>query len=179
MAENKGIPPNLAPRVLELAGEGRTTRQIAEALLTDHGIKVSHVAVARLLKATREERAGVAKTVVREKLAATIAPDLDALASETQRVRRLCLRLYNRATRSESEELTGMAKAYFAGAEQLRKNIETTMRLAGADTPDDSLTELAAAQARVAGRIDRLAAAGRESEGAAGTGADPDGAGGA
>lgn len=73
-----GIPPNLERDVLSQAGKGKTTREIA-AWLAEKGVQVSHKTVAKLLARHREERADVAKVVVREELQKTLPSDLRRL----------------------------------------------------------------------------------------------------
>jgi hypothetical protein len=76
----KAIPPDVEPEVMAKAGEGLSTRQIAAWLTSERGIKASPAAVLRLLTRITAERRPIADAVAREKLAGTIAPDLDAMA---------------------------------------------------------------------------------------------------
>lgn len=73
------ITPNLEKDVLAKAAEGMTTRAIAAWLNEAHGVKVTHVRVAALLKATRETRADVAASVTREALRPHVTSDLERL----------------------------------------------------------------------------------------------------
>lgn len=69
---------NLAAEVLELSLT-HTTRDIAEILLRDHGLDISHNAIAVWLKGTRRERREQTKAVVEEHIKATVPRDLDLL----------------------------------------------------------------------------------------------------
>jgi hypothetical protein len=80
------VPPDLEPKVFELFGQGRTTRQIAEVLKAEHGISVHHTTVSRLLRKQREVRAAVFEDVIREKVERSVGADLDLLARETKRL---------------------------------------------------------------------------------------------
>lgn len=69
---------NLAAEVLELSLT-HTTRDIAEILQRDHGIDISHNAIAKWLKGTRQERREQTKAVVQEHIKATVPRDLELL----------------------------------------------------------------------------------------------------
>ena len=62
-----------------MAGQGVTTRDMAKWCLDTHGITVSHAAIAKMLRQTRETRADVAAAVTREALAPHIVSDLDRM----------------------------------------------------------------------------------------------------
>lgn len=78
MAERK-ITPDAERDITAKAAEGWTTRRIAAWLKEAHGISVSHEAVAKLLRQTRETRADVAAAVTREALRPHVVSDLDRL----------------------------------------------------------------------------------------------------
>jgi len=73
---HKKISPTLEKEVLVKAAEGWSSRRIAAWLGTDHSVKVSHVAVAALLRQTRETREDVAAAVTREALRPHVTSDL-------------------------------------------------------------------------------------------------------
>jgi hypothetical protein len=88
MPAPKSIPPKLHAAILRKAGEACTGPEIAAWLKSAHGVKTSARAVQRLLKQVADDRAPIAQAVTREKLAGTIAPDLDAVEAIIERARR-------------------------------------------------------------------------------------------
>lgn len=163
------IPPDREADILAKAGEGWSHQRITDWLAQEHGVRVSRVAVTKLLGRLQSERADTAKAVVREKLAAQLGPGLDVLAAQTEKVRRLANRLYARAKTNQKA-----VSPFLKAVEQLRKNVDTQLHYSGADTPDDSLSALADAERRF---LDKLArAAGQAERGAEGeAGAEPGG----
>lgn len=120
------IPDKFHKTVLELAGQGKSTRAISAHLGT-LGVTASHVAVGRLLQTFRTERAEVAKVVVREELATTLTADI-------RRLERLVKRTLARIRRTTADD------AYCRLVEQVRKLIETKLKHSGADEPDHAVT---------------------------------------
>jgi len=148
----QGIPPRLEGAVLDKAGEGWTTRRISAWLLSDHGVTVTHHPVAKLLREHRSERADTAKTIVREKLGKTLTADLDRLEKHAAKLDRM------------ADALEGEPELYCKAVEQLRKITDTKLHYAGADVPDESVSEIAGAEQRILGRIAGLAARSGASE---------------
>lgn len=103
------ITPNLEKEILAKAADGGSTRAIAAWLLAEHGVKVTHQAVAHLLRQTRQTRAEVAKVVVREQLSKSVISDLGRLEREQRRMERLSKRLHRLAIRSidKVEQMSG------------------------------------------------------------------------
>lgn len=75
----KKLSPDLHTEILVQSARGGTNRAIAEWLLAEHGVKISHQAVGRFLKETHVERGEVATEVTRAHLAPKITADLDRL----------------------------------------------------------------------------------------------------
>lgn len=151
MIPAKKLPPDLIPEILTRAGQGFTTRQISEWLFTDHAVKYSHASVANLLKATRTERADVAKEVVREHLGRHLNRDLERL--ETIRA------AIARKVRGLGRKTGKDAIAAWARLLELEvKVIDRKLHYAGADVPDDPDDAIALAGQRLAGKLDRLLA---------------------
>lgn len=161
------IPPEREGDVLAKAAQGWTHRKIA-AWLAEEGIQTSQPAVTRLLQRLQAQHADSARAVVREKLASAVSPGLDQLAIQTDRVRRLCTRLYNQAKVSPKA-----VSPFLKAVEQLRKNVDTQLHYSGADQPDDSLTSLADAERRLYERLSRAVGAG-EGDAVPGDGGEPD-----
>lgn len=120
----KGIPENLHKIVLDLAGQGKTTRAIADELVAKHGHKTNFSTVARLLKSLRKDRAEISKAVVREELSSTLTSDL-------QRLERFAKRVAVRASKKGCDNMS-FAKL----VDELRKITETKLKFSGADEPD-------------------------------------------
>lgn len=177
MAGRSTIPEVLWPDVLEQNANGWSTRKIADWLGHAHGVKVSHHSVAELLKNQRQQREEITKALVRERLGRRLTLDLDALEAEGKRVRKVSKLLFAAVDDGNLDQ----APAYLKAAEQHRKLIETKLKFAGADTPDDSLSALADAERRFLDKLARAAGqAERGAEGEAGAepGGDPTGEGG-
>jgi hypothetical protein len=148
---NAKIPPNLEPLILKLAGNGKTTRQIAVAL-AGHGCIVGHVAVARFLQRVRASRAETAKAVVRGKLAGTLTSDLDSIEVERQRLVRLCAALGGAA---EERKLSGPAiLKYLRTLDRLAKLTDLRLHYSGAGEPDGPTDD--GASTRVLARLGAL-----------------------
>jgi hypothetical protein len=68
------VPPALHALVMQLAGDGKTSEEIADILLREHRCETSSRAVRRLIERHRTEQADVAKSVVREELRRHLVP---------------------------------------------------------------------------------------------------------
>ena len=157
------IPPELVEAVLQKAAARVGTREISAWLLSEHGVSASHMTVARLVQREGVERADVAKTIARRQLSKSVATDLDRFENFARKAMRLA-----RANENDPELWCKLA-------DQVRKFTVEKLTRSGVDTPDDTLSELAAAERRVAGRIALLLT---EEEGDMGE-PDPSGEGGA
>jgi hypothetical protein len=89
VARPTAIPPNLEGEILKKFGESWSSRRISEWLKTEHAVTASHNAVAKFLAKHREERADVAKAIVREKLGQTVTSDIDELEAARKRAREI------------------------------------------------------------------------------------------
>lgn len=122
------IPASLEDAVLEKAYAGLGCRQISEWLLAEHNVAASYVTVSRWLKRRRNERADIAKVVVREKVTSSVTKDIDRLelfAKKAMRIARAC-----------EHEPAVWAKV----AEQVRKFTESKLKACGLDQPDGDAT---------------------------------------
>jgi hypothetical protein len=120
----RAIPEEKHQLVLDLASQGKSTRQISEHL-GKVGIRASHKAVGGLLRELRRERADVAKAVVREELSTTLTADVRRL----ERLVRKTLARIRKATDDDT---------YCRLVEQTRKLIETKLKHSGAGEADDT-----------------------------------------
>lgn len=91
------ITPDIERRILGKSAEGNSSRAISAWLKSELGVVVSHVAVGNVLRATRLERADVAKAVVRERLAPLVVSDVETLERQRRRLSKLVRRLRDRA----------------------------------------------------------------------------------
>lgn len=157
---SRGIPEALEPAVLAEAAKGKTSRQLAAWLAEEHGLKCSHVTVARLLQARRQERAEVTRQVVQERVAATVTVDLDLLERHGWQLSQLVDRCMAKAMAGGGidDGAEGAARIALQAVEGLRKLIETKLHFAGAGQ-DEQRAEQQDAARRVDSRLARLAAA--------------------
>jgi len=70
---------NLVGIVLELAAQGKSTHEIADIITKQHGVPITHAAVARFLKQVRKERAEVTRSIVEEHIQKSLPSDLQIL----------------------------------------------------------------------------------------------------
>lgn len=143
MGRPLAIPEKFHPTVLGWAGEGLGSRAIAERLAgKEYKVKVSHQAVARLMRNLREERKEIATAVTREKLADHVTSDLDAMASTARKLRRTFDALYSRMFDAKDEPTsalterigqTPMPVVLANVSAQLKSVLETKLKFAGAE----------------------------------------------
>jgi hypothetical protein len=91
------IPPELHASVMKLAGEGKTSEDVAQWLWREHKIEISSRQVRSLIRKQRTELADVAKGVVREALRKELLPAVRRLALIGQRAAVLERRARKRA----------------------------------------------------------------------------------
>jgi transposase len=118
------IPAEKYQLLLDLASQGKSTRQIAEHLGTG-GIRASHKTVGRVLRELRKERAEVAKAVVREELATTLTADV-------RRLERLVRMGFARIRKGVDND------TFCRLSDQIRKDIETKLKHSGAAEADET-----------------------------------------
>jgi hypothetical protein len=135
------IPASLEEAVLEKAYSGLGCRQISEWLAKEHNVTASYVTVSRWLKRRRNERADVAKVVVREKVTANVTKDIDRLE--------LFARKAMRIAKSCEHEPAVWAKV----AEQVRKFTEAKLKACGLDQDDEPAKAKASAEVTVSGPV--------------------------
>lgn len=159
------IPPNLEPAILEQAGLGKSLRQICDWLASTHDVHVGPTSIRKKLAKGRAERDVVAKAIVREKLAKTVLSDIDVLELEKRRLRKLARLHFEEAIHGVNRVLgKSSTELYCLVTEHLRKVVDTKLHYSGADTPDDGVAELLAAEralaSGMAGVAERLRQAG-------------------
>ena len=136
------IPPALEPSILAKAGEGRTLREIAAWLKSDHGVECSHVSVQRIVKRAKIERAEVTRAVLQEKLGKSVTTDVDRLEKHARQLDKMADDIYAKVAADatflkgpERDEPTWVdgRETYAKLAEQLRKITETKLKYSGAE----------------------------------------------
>lgn len=120
------ITPKLAPLIIAKANEGMKSYDIAEWLLTDHGVQLSARAVRRFLRVRREEAADVAKSVVREELRKHVLPCIGKTLDLIDRARAV----ERRARKNKDAALELKAQ------DRQRRAIEMVLHHAGLNEPD-------------------------------------------
>lgn len=139
------IPPSLESSVIEQAGKGLTTRQIAAWLKEAHGVSTTYKSVARLLSRTRGERAEVAKVVLREKLGKSLTKDVDRLEKWAANIDELCVEAFEAIKGGKDFARMGKDGPIFVEGretlaklvEQLRKVTDTKLHFSGAEEDPD------------------------------------------
>ena len=116
----------LGNRVLTMAGEGKSSREIV-SILAREGIPVSQPSAIRFLNAVRRDRAAVTRAVVSEHLKDTLSTDLEIL----QEIRDTLLAWWRSEGLRVSERLLVM--------DRLLKVIDTRMKYSGAGDEDRTI----------------------------------------
>lgn len=78
-ASVRGIPEIHHEAVLRLSAEGKSQRAIAQWLEAEHGVKVDHVSVGRLIRSIKSERREATEAVIADRVAKSATSDLDIL----------------------------------------------------------------------------------------------------
>jgi hypothetical protein len=144
--------------IIQLAGEGKSTREIAAALTTKHGLQIGHVAVARWLSERRAERAEVSRGVAREELSKTVTADVRRLDNIAIDAMKVAIAVRNAALGDDGalKDLSA-AEAYPKVAAAAIKATEAKLKAAGVDEPDDA-SALAEAERRLSSDLAGIAA---------------------
>jgi len=144
-AQSKIEKHKLTERTLALAGEGRTTNEIAQVLTKELGGRdtVSQPTVARFLKGVRQERSEQTKQVVHDHIKATVPADLQAL-DEIEGF--LLSHFRNRGidlVTGDEATLPNSLKTRIDCGMKAVKIIETKLRFAGIlDDPDETVPDI-------------------------------------
>lgn len=151
---NIKITPELQRALLARAAKGASSPELAAWLAAEHGLHVTERAIRKRLAQTHEERADVAKAVVREAIGPHIVDDLALLTSELDKVAKLSERLHKRshamldrldesetqadspADPDDAAAASRMADQALKASDRVAKLTETKLHFAGAD--DDS-----------------------------------------
>lgn len=142
------IPPKLEQEIVGKAGEGWTTRKIAAWLHEVHNVKTSHNTVANVLNRIQEERAPIAKAVVRRALEKSLHPGLAQLDTHRDQLAELAQDTYlaikndvhfmKRGSADEPISVEGR-ELFSKIVEQHRKLVDTQVHHSGADEPEENV----------------------------------------
>lgn len=112
MAGKSRVPEKMYDAILERAGEGLGTREIAAWLAAHHSVNVAHSTIARLLERLRAERSEVTRAVIAEKVGQHVTADLDRaerlLKKQEQVVDALHAKIFDEEGRPRDEALMGL-----------------------------------------------------------------------
>lgn len=144
MARISKLTPELEQFVMGEAARGKSCAAISR-MLAKRGVSITAQSLGEFLRKHRNERADVAKAVVREKLVEGLTADLavlaevrDGLLKTWRKVRREVAKLHGDAL-TESKALTQYVKL----AAELRCQVETNLEYSGAGQPDEKFDGLA------------------------------------
>lgn len=118
------IPEKHHGEILDMLSSGKSTREIAEHLECEHGIKVHFTNVARLCRKFRKERTEISKAVLRETIGSNLTRDL-------LRLENLSKNLLRRLKKCTDDSVA------IRLIEELRRLVETKLKYSGADEKDD------------------------------------------
>ena len=152
MPRPRKLSPNLEREVLQRYAQGVRTKDLIQWLQSEHGVEISAQALNKFLRETREERAEVAKTVVREALTDHVTSDIDILKRSLTRVERLERRLHRKANRALS-----IAEAIAAGKRSVGPDgepLDPKVAIALASGADDAAAIALKASAEVRAQVD-------------------------
>ena len=140
--------PSLQEEVLRLYALGHASDKIATWLVREKGIAATGRGVRDLLSSIRDERSNSTKALLRDKLGKTTLSDIDVI----ERIRlQISAKAEKWEERAEADSESAMVWLRFKEAEL--KALERKLHYAGADTPDNTGIELAAAGERVASKL--------------------------
>lgn len=123
MAAASKITPQLIAQIMGLSAL-HSNRQI-EAILSEQGIKLSNVSIAKIVKEHRRDRSGQTKEAVQVQIVKTVMTDLDILEDMRNQ-----LNDYRKDPNLRvSEKLMCM--------DRLNKVIDTRLKYSGAGEPDE------------------------------------------
>lgn len=146
-----GIPPALEAAVLEQAGKGRSNRDIAAWLKSEHKVTVAHVTVGKLLTRVRQEVGESTRAVAVSEIAPKVREHVVRLAAVADRAKAI----EEEAMRGELVLVDGVplldskkdpirvpnrAQALKALELQRRTHVDA-LRVAGADAGDPGATD--------------------------------------
>ena len=109
----------LGERILAMAGEGKSSREIAARLAAEN-ISLSQPSIIRFLSSVRKERSETTKAIVEERIRANLPRDLDILDDV----------IHKEKEWFDSEQLTLSQRVMVA--KELRQAIDTKLKYSGA-----------------------------------------------
>jgi hypothetical protein len=129
------IPPELHEPILARVAKGQALQAVADWLKSAHAISVSKMALSKLVRKHRAERAQTSKHIVREHIEQKLPQDLEIL----DKIFATNVRLCRRAQIAASKDLT---TANVEKVEKLTRLVlkadESKRKALGVDQPDES-----------------------------------------
>src|SRR5690349_4511162 len=141
MPSKPKIPPVLEPELMKLAGDGKTSEDLAQWLWREHKIEVSSRQVRAFIKRRRDELAVIAKAVLYEEARKMLRPALRRAARGGQHAEVIERRMREKAAglyqvhEQHPEALKWEAAALKAIDRQLKAAL-VVAHLAGLNQPD-------------------------------------------
>lgn len=134
MAAKAKITPELEKEMLSKLGEGLSPDAISRWLREERGCIISGRAIRERVRGVREERRDAVQAVTGAALVKVVLSDLDVLAKERRRLRRLAAKIFRLAMTESDGAVNGEAvELYLKAYDRINKLIETRLRFAGAD----------------------------------------------
>lgn len=124
---SKIIQFQLEDKVLSLASQGMSSREIEKSLKETENKNISYVAINKFLQETREERAETSKRIVQEHIQESIPDDLNNLDYMNSQL----LKWFNDSNLKKSQKL----KIY----NSLLRGIDLKLRYSGADDENNDM----------------------------------------
>lgn len=136
------VPPTLRVWIVQQSNAGKQSDEIAEALLTEHGIQFTPRAVRRVIQLARVEQADAAKSVVRAELRTHLIPAIERMARAALRAEKISKRWLVRAEKlrakdADSIEADVLEERALRASDRVTKNSVALLHYAGLDQPDD------------------------------------------
>jgi len=171
------LTPKLRACITKHAATLSTADSIATAVNAELGCDIARRTVAKVLAATKVERADIAKNVLREQLSGSLISDLEVLLvsrNQLEATREYFYRQFTVAAETlDDAEARANAREHRAATAALKDIVHTRLHYSGAGEPDDINDEASAAAERVRSRLARLATRGGQGVDAGGDSSDP------
>lgn len=120
--------------VLAKLGAGWTHERVRKYLASTYAIEVKRQTITALAKAARAERTEVTKAVVREKIGASVAGDLDVF---DRRLKKLVS--FIRGQEKHVKEFPSECDAYLKALDRFARLSESKLHYSGANEPEEAL----------------------------------------
>lgn len=123
----KNIPPDIVLQIQNRAANGNSYRSIGDWLLKEHGIKYSHVSIAKCVKQGREMRTDFAKEIVKPYLEKTLTKDLEEIDIQIAAAKAII----------EQSRIDKEPRLELAAQDRLIKWLDLKRKFSGIDAPEE------------------------------------------